>query len=156
MVMMMLTLTYTVFVCVSFSNVNKTYFFGIGSRCAQALERHEEELAAFCELSDQVSTFAQYVDQVRNSAEWGGHLELRALSMALARPIHVYSVQQGKDPLIIIHQQQQEEDQEQETEEINSNNNHADVRPIRLSYHLHYYALGEHYNQVVPMTTTAT
>lgn len=27
-----------------------------------------------------------------------------------------------------------------------------DDDPIRLSYHLHYYALGEHYNQVVKGT----
>jgi hypothetical protein len=66
---------------------------------------------------------------VRNSAEWGGHLELRALGMALKRPIHIYSVQNGSEPLKI------EESQPGE--------------PILVSYHLHHYALGEHYNQVV-------
>jgi OTU domain-containing protein 6 len=76
-----------------------------------------------------VTSFDDYVDRVRNSAEWGGHLELRALSLALERPIYVYSVQSGTKPL-----------------EIDGG---KDKPPIRLSYHLHYYALGEHYNQVV-------
>lgn len=77
-------------------------------------------------------SYGDYVNQVRNTAEWGGHLELRALSLALDRPIHVYSVQSGAEPLKI---------------DAGAGN---DDSPIRLSYHLHYYALGEHYNQVVP------
>jgi OTU domain-containing protein 6 len=69
---------------------------------------------------------------VRNSAEWGGHLELRALGMALDRPIHVYSVQSGNKPLA-----------------IHDDHDNNGKKPILLSYHLHYYALGEHYNQVI-------
>lgn len=103
-----------------------------------------------------MTSFEQYASRVRNSADWGGHLgkhilpkfgicspflkvtnalirpiELRALSRALKRPIHVYSVQSGGKPLEIHDDSTSEEN------------------PIRLSYHLHYYALGEHYNQVV-------
>ena len=74
------------------------------------------------------------MDQVRDSAEWGGHLELRALGIALNRPIYVYSVQSGTKPLA-IHE--------------DSNTNQIGEEPILLSYHLHYYALGEHYNQVI-------
>ena len=59
-------------------------------------------------------------------------MELRALGQALDRPIYVYSVSSGTDPLA-IHE-----------DEKNTNK-----KPIRLSYHLHYYALGEHYNQVL-------
>lgn len=70
------------------------------------------------------------MDHVRSSAEWGGHLELRALSMALKRPVWIYSATQLK-PMVI------------ETEEVDH------VEPIRVSYHKHYYALGEHYNEVV-------
>ncbi|KAG7363814.1 OTU-like cysteine protease [Nitzschia inconspicua] len=101
----------------------------IRSLCADALQANKDELAAFCELTDDVGSFDEYVDMVRNSAEWGGHVELRAISMALDRPIHVYSVQQGKSPLIVHEEGTQS--------------------PILLSYHLHYYALGEHYNQVI-------
>lgn len=99
-----------------------------GGLCADTLTSNEAEFSPFCEYTDEVTSFDDYVDQVRNSAEWGGHLELRALSLALKRPIYVYSVQSGTKPLKI---------------------DGGDKPPIRLSYHLHYYALGEHYNQVV-------
>jgi OTU domain-containing protein 6 len=112
-------------------------FITIGSICADTLQANQDEFAPFCEYTDDVATFDDYVERVRNSAEWGGHLELRALGMALDRPIHVYSVQSGNKPLAI------HEDHESQN---NSNNNQE---PILLSYHLHYYALGEHYNQVV-------
>jgi OTU domain-containing protein 6 len=96
------------------------------------LKQHEDEFGAFVEFTDSVSNYDQYVEQVRSSSEWGGHVELRALSVALRRPIIIYSARE-KEPLVL-----------QDT-------NHLDdtALPIRLSYHLHYYALGEHYNQVV-------
>ena len=75
------------------------------------------------------------MDRVRNSSDWGGHLELRVLSLALQKHILVYSAQ-SKEPLHIK--------PEQEAEGADGSD-----EPIRLSYHLHYYALGEHYNQVV-------
>ena len=99
-----------------------------GAMCADMLRAKEEEFAPFCEYTDEINGFEQYVDSVRNSSEWGGHLELRAIGMALDRPIHVYSLQSGSKPLTI---------------------HECDNEPIRLSYHLHYYALGEHYNQVL-------
>jgi len=103
-------------------------YIHVRALCADTLESHEEDFAPFCEFSEEVTTFKQYVDRVRNSAEWGGHLELRVLGMALDRPVEVYSVPSGREPLVI---------------------HESDNEPIRLSYHLHYYALGEHYNQVV-------
>jgi OTU domain-containing protein 6 len=106
-------------------------FVHAGSLCADTLKANQEEFSPFCEYNDDISSFDEYVEMVRNSAEWGGHLELRALGMALDRPIQVYSVASGKDPLTIH-------------EDSKSNQ-----EPILLSYHLHYYALGEHYNQVI-------
>ena len=107
----------------------------LGSTCADTLQQHPDDFSAFaeCDPDKGIHNFDDYVNMVRNSAEWGGHLELRALGMALRRPIHVYSVRQGSEPLII--------------EEEGAAGNGGD--PIRLSYHLHYYALGEHYNEVV-------
>ena len=105
--------------------------FLLGALCADTLQSHQDEFAPFCELSDDISTFDDYVQRVRDSAEWGGHLELRALGMALDRPIHIFKAGTG-EPLH-IHEQ-------------------GSGEPIRLSYHHHYYALGEHYNQVVPCT----
>jgi OTU domain-containing protein 6 len=101
------------------------------------LEQHEAEFAPFCEYNDTITNYKEYIAAVRSSHDWGGHLELRALSMALRRPIHVYSIQTTTtgQPVII---DASLESSEEATE------------PIRLSYHLHYYALGEHYNRVVP------
>ena len=100
--------------------------------CAQTLQAHADEFSPFCEYTETAPDFEAYVDQVRSSAEWGGHLELRALSLALAKQVHVYSAQ---SPTALIIGQEEVKD---------------DENPIRLSYHLHYYALGEHYNQVIP------
>jgi len=98
--------------------------------CADTLLERKDEFAPFCEYNDDESSFDHYLEKVRNSSEWGGHLELQALAIALDRPIFVYSLQSGNKPLAI----------------------HEDASckdPILLSYHLHYYALGEHYNQVI-------
>jgi OTU domain-containing protein 6 len=102
----------------------------IRALCANTLKEHETDFAPFVEYSESAPDFEAYVEQVRSSAEWGGHLELRALSMALSKQVHVYSAQ-STTALVI-------------GEEVD------DADPIRLSYHHHYYALGEHYNQVVP------
>jgi OTU domain-containing protein 6 len=100
-----------------------------GSLCADHLAANPDDFAPFCEFSDSITSFDQYVDRVRSSSEWGGHLELRALSEGLKKRIVVYSANQ---PVLVLGEE-------------------GDT--IRLSYHLHYYSLGEHYNQVVPKTT---
>lgn len=100
-----------------------------GHLCADTIEQNEEEFAPFCEYQDNITTFQQYTDRVRNSADWGGHLELRALSIALKRPVIIY--------------------QALSSEPLHIESRHHDNDPIRLSYHRHYYALGEHYNLVV-------
>jgi OTU domain-containing protein 6 len=109
----------------------------IGGLCADTLTAHEADFAPFCEYDDETDTFASYVNAVRSSSQWGGHLELRALSLALNRPIYIYSADRvaSREPLVI----------DGRTETVTPD---AD-EPIRLSYHLHYYALGEHYNMVV-------
>ena len=105
-----------------------------GSICADILMRNEDEFSPFCEFSDSIPDFVAYVNSVRSSADWGGHLELRALSMALKRPVWVYSATNPRNPLIV-----------HADGVVNEDDN-----PIRVSYHQHYYALGEHYNLVVP------
>jgi len=105
--------------------------------CASVLEENETEFAPFCELNDTVTSYEEYVAAVRSSHDWGGHLELRALSLALGRPFHIYSIQTTRGAPLVI-------------DAAVSGISHAAAEPIRLSYHLHYYALGEHYNRVVP------
>lgn len=78
-----------------------------------------------------------------------------ALSIALQCPIHIYSIQHlYPKPLIIdatnmITTSTASGDNEKQQQQNINNNNHDTIEPIRLSYHYHYYALGEHYNEVV-------
>ena len=111
------------------------------SLAADTLLEKEEQFAAFCEYSDDVPDFQGYCQNVRNSSDWGGHLELRALACALNRPVLVYSASTDK-PLVIQPRDGENVDAESEMDDPATD-------PIRVSYHLHYYALGEHYNQVV-------
>ena len=94
--------------------------------CADALEENEDEFSPFAEVS---TSYEDYIECVRSSAQWGGQLEVRALASALKRQIIVYAVEYSA-PVIM-------------GEEF------VDKVPIRLSFHRHYYALGEHYNSVV-------
>jgi len=104
--------------------------------CAETLFSNREEYAPFAELDDEggaISTFDGYIEKVRNSSEWGGHLELRALAVGLKRTIVVYSA--DAPPLQI--------------EGGDSEGECGEKDAIRLSFHRNYYALGEHYNCVV-------
>ena len=123
----------------------------LGQLCADQLLRHQEEYAPFCEYTDSVATFDQYVDRVRSSSEWGGHLELRALSEALQRTIIVYSATQ---PKLILGQVQDPTTTQSPPLERNGHVIYSQKTPILLSYHLHYYTLGEHYNQVVKIESS--
>jgi hypothetical protein len=109
-------------------------YLTIRKMCSETLKAHEDDFAPFCEYTDTVPDFQTYVERVRSSADWGGHLELRAISMALKRPVWIFS-STSPHPLVIDSEEQS-----------------SDVDPIRLSYHLKYYALGEHYNQVINCT----
>lgn len=103
----------------------------IRSMCADELGAKREDYEPFADLSDmKVDNFDDYVEKVRDSNEWGGHLELRALSHKLNKTIVVYSTE---GPLEI-----KVEGQDDDEENV-----------IRLSFHRNYYALGEHYNSVV-------
>ena len=108
---------------------SQSNYSSVRSICADTLMNNADEYAPFAEFDD---SFEEYVDAVRNSAQWGGQLEVRALAQALKRTIIVYSVEYS-EPVVM-------------GEEFSS---HSDSNPIRLSFHRHYYALGEHYNSVV-------
>ncbi|GMH73131.1 hypothetical protein TrLO_g12064 [Triparma laevis f. longispina] len=89
------------------------------------LESNSDSFTPF--LSEEDGTFEEYVAKVRKSAEWGGELELRALSNGLKRRIKIYN--SSKTP-IMIGESFGEEDE------------------LKVSYHRYYYDLGEHYNVV--------
>ncbi|GMI38713.1 hypothetical protein TrCOL_g8617 [Triparma columacea] len=95
----------------------------VRSLAASALEENANDYAPF--VADFDGDFQSYCDTVRNSAEWGSHLELQALSKKLEKSIKIYN--SSPKPTIIG-----EEFSEQ----------------ITVSYHRYYYDLGEHYNVV--------
>ena len=113
------------------------------SLCADQLMKLREEYEPFADLDySNVSSYDEYVEKVRASSEWGGHLELRALSSALDKTIVVYSADGA--PLHIRNGD----------ENGDTNDDGGNGGTIRLSFHRRYYALGEHYNSVVPIATT--
>jgi len=105
-------------------------FRKIRKMCAEEIAMNRQDYEPFADLEEmKVASFEEYVDKVRESSEWGGHLELRALAHSLKKKIVVYATE---GPL-----------------EIESAEGGDEEGVIRLSFHRQYYALGEHYNSVV-------
>ena len=85
----------------------------------------------------------------------GGQLEIQALSRALQQSIVVYS---ADSPVLSMGPEDQGHEREEvgaragtgvEAEEGDAGRRRRP--PLRVSYHKHYYALGAHYNSVVPL-----
>ncbi|EWM27374.1 Ovarian tumor, otubain [Nannochloropsis gaditana] len=100
---------------------------------AQYILSHPEDFLPFLAGGEEGegAGLEAYVHTVEDTAEWGGELEIRALCHAYQTPIRVYAAEQ---PVYMIGA----EDYDQ-------------AKPLLLSYHRHFYALGEHYNSVVPV-----
>jgi len=100
---------------------------------ANYMRTYREEFEPFLGLDESNTNddYEAYCNKVESSvlAEWGGQLEIRALSCALNKKILIYDAQA---PVLTI-----------------SNNDNNDDDIIRLTYHRHYFSLGEHYNSVV-------
>ena len=92
------------------------------------MRSHKEDFEPFINIEESAGSFDDYCDRVASpvAAVWGGQLELRALSAVLRRPIWVYDALQ---PTVRMGE--------------------GDGEPIRLSFHRHFYSLGEHYNSVI-------
>ena len=76
--------------------------------------------------------FKAYCTRMASSSDWGGQIEIQALADALKTPIEVYAADQAKTTMGEVFGEQ-------------------GLEPLRVSYHRQYYALGEHYNSVVPV-----
>lgn len=95
-----------------------------------------DDFLPFLALDDDAGTgkssralFDEYCDRVANTSDWGGQLELRALACALETPIHVFA---AESDVIVMGDEFASETR----------------APLQLTYHLHYYSLGEHFNSV--------
>ncbi|KAI1812383.1 hypothetical protein GGS20DRAFT_25255 [Poronia punctata] len=97
------------------------------------MSAHAEDFAPF--IDEPLET---YIPKIRDTAEWGGQVELLALASAYRVEIRV--VQNGRTETIQP-REDQEEQQQQDKEKDQD-------RTIWLAYYRHGYGLGEHYNSL--------
>jgi OTU domain-containing protein 6 len=90
-----------------------------------------ESIALASDTDDRPATFDAYCDTVANTSCWGGQLELRAIVEVVGRRIEVFHAQS-------------------DTVVMGEGSTEGDGEPLRLSFHLHAYNLGTHYNAVIP------
>ncbi|RFU72895.1 hypothetical protein TARUN_9362 [Trichoderma arundinaceum] len=101
------------------------------------MEEHADDFAPFLE-----EDLEGYVKKMRDTAEWGGQLELMAVARRYGVEIRV--IQDGRTEKI-----GGEEGQEGEGEGEGS-------KTLWLAYYRHGYGLGEHYNSLRRAATTTT
>ncbi|KAK3989273.1 hypothetical protein QBC44DRAFT_241899 [Cladorrhinum sp. PSN332] len=96
----------------------------IRATAAEYMKQHRDDYEAFIE-----EAFDDYVDKIRDTAEWGGHLELSALANAYGVEIRV--VQDGRTEVVSP-----------------SGGSEEEKKTLWLAYYRHGYGLGEHYNSL--------
>ena len=104
----------------------------IGDLRYQAVMSMKDHPAMFSPFLPEGETLDSYCKKVCNNGEWGGELELRALSLALKRQIWVHRLH---SPII-----KWGEDEGFDPDDA-----------LHLTYHQHQYALGAHYNSASPI-----
>ncbi|CAL3967217.1 unnamed protein product [Diplocarpon coronariae] len=88
---------------------------------ANYMERHPDDFVAWLD-----EPLGQYVEKIRNTAEWGGHLEL--LALAKNYNVEICVLQDGAQQ--------------------NIEGGRKDSEKIWLAYYRHGFGLGEHYNSL--------
>jgi OTU domain-containing protein 6 len=136
-------------------------FVGLRLLAAQFLRSHKDDFEVFLDLDvdidnsgnsgNSVDKYESYcIDVERTNGPkgpiWGGQVELQALSQALNRTIEVYA---SDTPVLVLNPEAA-----METASVNLTGDNSDIgdgqeKPLRVSYHQHYYALGAHYNSVI-------
>ncbi|KXJ87643.1 hypothetical protein Micbo1qcDRAFT_167191 [Microdochium bolleyi] len=86
-----------------------------------------------------------YIDKMRNTAAWGGQLELTALANVYGIEIRV--VQDGRTESITAASRTGDGDGDEDKDQ---------KRTIWLAYYRHGYGLGEHYNSLRPAATSSS
>lgn len=100
------------------------YDYTLIRRVAAAyIEKNSEDFMPFLE-----EPFGEYVAKMRDTGEWGGHLEILALSKAYEVDIHILH---GNGQVDKIESGSQRQEQ-----------------PLWLAYYRHSHGLGEHYNSL--------
>lgn len=94
---------------------------------ADFMEQHADDFAPFLEEEGDAD-FSAYAARMRDTADWGGQLELMALARRYGAEIRV--IQDGR------------------TEHIGEEEGKASGKTLWLAYYRHGYGLGEHYNSL--------
>jgi OTU domain-containing protein 6 len=101
-------------------------FYDMRALAADYLRQHPDDFAPFMMLEAGGVEYADYCDKVQSTSEWGGQVELRALAAALQRQLWVYD---AAAPVVKM-------------------GDEFPGEPLKLTFHRHYYSLGDHYNSV--------
>ncbi|KAK4121109.1 cysteine proteinase [Parathielavia appendiculata] len=108
---------------------------------AEWIKAHREEYEGF--IHEEEGGVDKYVQKIRDTAEWGGQLELAALANAYGVEIRVV---QGGERVEVIRPAAGAVVDGQEGEE--NRKGEEGRRTIWLAYYRHGYGLGEHYNSL--------
>lgn len=110
---------------------------GLRNAAADHLLQHRGEFMPFIDsVNGDDAAFERYCEQLRNTAVWGGQIELSVLATVLNTPIEVYAADL---PVVKMGNSHSEDN--------------VDCNVLRVSFHRRYLGLGEHYNSVVPRDT---
>jgi OTU domain-containing protein 6 len=96
----------------------------VRSAAAAYISEHADDFVPFLEKG-----IDEYIHEVKDTAEWGGHVELLALAKTYDVPIRVL---QGSGPV----------------QKIGDDSDADEAKAIWLAYYRHNFGLGEHYNSL--------
>ena len=100
----------------------------VRSATADFISEHPDDFSVFLE-----EPLDSYVKKIKNTAEWGGQLELQAIARAYNVTINVLQAD-GR------------------VEKIESGSESSNVPDVWLAYYKHSFGLGEHYNALARAT----
>jgi len=114
-------------------------FLGLSNsmNAEELIQFHDYCKHSYLALEISIYRLSAVGDKVESSslAVWGGQMEIQALSKCLRRTILVVS---ADSPTLRM-------GLDDDDDSISSS------KPLRISYHKHFYALGAHYNSLVPI-----
>ena len=115
-------------------------FQSLRSICAKSLRERRSEFEAFVaeadvsKRMDDCDPFEAYCQEVENTAAWGGHVEVQALSKALK--LHIRIFRTGSSVVSVG--------------ELYAGDNTT----LNICYLQHAFGLGEHYNSTRPIVVS--
>jgi OTU domain-containing protein 6 len=116
-------------------------FQSLRSICAKSLRERRTEFEAFVveadvsnSSADDADSFEAYCREIENTAAWGGHVEIQALSKALK--IHIRIFRTGSSVISVGEQYAGEN------------------TTLNICYLQHAFGLGEHYNSTRPIAVS--